>query len=124
MNKHGQVLVTFVIMIPLIIILIAMLIELSAISYNKIHLNSLTKTIIASCIDNPSKNDIINLYNRNGIKDDIEVYLEDGIRVRFNHQIDSFLGKMIGKDKYELKIDIIGKKENDRVKYLKGDQNE
>ena len=119
MNKHGQVLVTFVIMIPLILILISVLIELSVISYNKHHLYSLSKTIIASCIDNPNKNDIINLYNKNGIKDEIGVSLEDGIEVSFNHKIDGFLKK-----KYDIKIDIVGKKVGDKIIYTKGSKNE
>ena len=124
MNKHGQVLVTFVIMIPIIILLISSLIELSVIVYNKTHLISVTKTIIASCIENPDKNDIINLYNKNGIDDEINVIIKDGIEVSFNHQIDSFLGRMIGKDKYDIKINIIGKKEGNKIVYTKGSKNE
>lgn len=119
MNKHGQVLVTFVIMIPLILLLISVLIELSLISYNKHHLYSLTKTIIASCIDNPNKNDIINLYNKNGIDDEIDVNLSDGIEVSFNHKIEGFFKK-----EYDIKIDIVGKKSGDKIIYTKGSRNE
>ena len=119
MNKHGQVLVTFVIMVPLILLLISILIELSVISYNKHHLNSLSKTIIASCIDNPDKNDIINLYNKNGINDDIDISIDSGIRVSFNHEIEGFLGK-----KYDIKIDIVGKKSGEKIIYTKGSKNE
>ena len=124
MNKRGQVLVSFVIMIPLILLLISILIELSVISYNKIHLTSLTKTIIASCIENPDKNDIINLYNKNGIDDEIDINLDSGIEIVFNHKIDSFLGKIIDKDDYDIKIDIVGKKDGDKIVYTKGSKNE
>lgn len=123
-NKHGQVLITFVIMIPLLLLLIATLIELSVISYNKKRLYSLTKTIIASCIENPDKNDIIKLYNKNGIEDDIEVILDDGLEIKFDHQLDSYLGKIVGQDQYEITIDLIGKKENNKIIYTKGQNNE
>jgi hypothetical protein len=99
-------------------------IELGMISYNKIRLNSLTKSIIASCIENPEKNDIINLYNKNGIESDFEISTDDGLEISFTYHIDSFLGNLIGKDDYQIKVDIIGKKNDGKITYSKGLKNE
>lgn len=123
-NRHGQVLITFVLMIPLILLLMGAVIELGMISYNKIRLNSITKSIIASCIENPEKNDIINLYSRNGIESDFDISTDDGLEISFNYQMDSFLGTIVGKDKYDIKVDIIGKKIGDKITYSKGLKNE
>jgi len=51
MNKHGQTLVTFVILLPVIFLLIGYIIEISIIGYHKSKINSVTKSIIANCID-------------------------------------------------------------------------
>ena len=123
-NKDGQVLVTFMLMIPLLLLLLGTVIELSMIAYQKERLNSVTKSIIASCIENPEKNDIINLYNKNGVESDINIDTSNGLEIYFNYELDSFLGNLIGKDQYEIKIDIIGKKENGQIVYMKGNKNE
>lgn len=121
-NKHGQALTIFVILIPVILIMLGMIIELSIISYNKVHLNSLTKSIIASCIENPRKDDIINLYSKNGIDDDMQIDLSSGIDISFTHKVDSFLGKIIAKDSYDLKISVKGKMANGKIVYTKGEK--
>ena len=123
-NKKGQVLVTFITMIPIILLLIGSLIEYSLITYNKHKLNSLTKSIITSCIENPQKNDIINLYNKNGIEADFNIIISDNIEIEFAYDIDSFLGKIIGKDHYKIYIHIVGRKDDEKIIFSKGIEND
>ena len=120
MNKKGQTLVLFVIFLPVIIILCSILIDESLIYYNKVKLSSLTRTIIKNNIDTQDKNDIIKLYRDNNIEDEIIVKITDGINVKFETQIDSFLGNIINKDKYVIKINIKGYKEDNKIKFKKG----
>ena len=120
LNKHGQSLIIFIIIMPLLILLLGGIIEISIISYQKKHLTSLTKTIIASCIASKEKNDIISLYNKNGVYEDIEIFTSDGLEIKFTGKAKSFLGKIVKKDNYSIQIDILGKMENDKIIYEKG----
>jgi len=121
MNKHGQTLVTFVILLPVIFLLIGYIIEISIIGYHKSKINSVTKSIIANCIDECEKDDIILLYDKNDIKiDNVNIYKASGLRVSFTSKVDSFLGSIIGKDSYNIKFDIKEYHENNKIKYEKG----
>ena len=120
MNNKGAVFVLFIILIPLILMIIGIIFETTRLSYEKRRLYSISKTIIASNIDNPQKDDIIDLYHRNGIYENIHVNLEDGIKIEFTYNMDSSLGKIIGKDKYQIKIKIKGVKKEDVLTFEKG----
>ena len=119
-NSKGQSLVVLIIIMPIILLMVGFINEMSLISYNKIYLNSLTRTIIANNIDTKEKNDIIKLYSKNNIETDFEIITDNGLEIKFTKKIDSFLGKIINKDSYEIKVDIKGVKENNKIRYEKG----
>lgn len=121
MNNKGQSLVMFILLLPIIIMLFGYLIEISIIAYTKVKVSSVTKSIIANCIDECEKDDIILLYDKNDITvDDLEVDNTSGFRISLKSSTKSFLGSLIGKDKYLIDIDIKGIKENNKIKYEKG----
>lgn len=121
LNKNGQSLITFIIILPVILIMLGIVIELGLINYHKTKIISVTKTIIANSIEDAKKDDIILLYDKNDIKvDDLVVDSSSGVRIRFITKIDSFLGDIIGKENYVVNIDIKGNKENNKVYYEKG----
>lgn len=121
MNKKGQVLVSFLIIIPLIIVLVGAMIESVYLSYQKRKFYSVTKTIIASCLERNEKDDIINLYNDNSIDiKDIDIIYDNGLTIKASTEVDSLLGKIISKDKYLINVNINGKKENDKIVYQRG----
>lgn len=121
MNKKGGVLVTFIILIPVLILLIGYVIELSMIGYQKKKITSVTKSIIANCIDECEKDDIIILYDKNSIHiENISVENGSYLRIKLDSKISSFMGNIIGKDEYIISIDIKGYKDNNQIKYEKG----
>lgn len=121
MNKRGQMLVTFIIIVPVLLILLGVAIELSYVSYNKKRVNSITKCIILNCIDSTEKNDIIELYDKNNIEyDTLDIDYNDGITINLTSKLDSLLGNIIGKKEYLLKISIHGYKDGQKLKYEKG----
>ena len=128
MNNKGQSLVTFVILIPILLIVCGMVIEFANVAYQKHQLTSATKTIISSIlttdksIDNELKNDIIRLYNDNNIKvDDLLVESNNYLKISVSSHVDSFLVKIINKDYYEIKVSLIGElNENNKVVFKKG----
>lgn len=128
MNNKGQSLVTFIIILPILLIICGMALEFSNIAYQKHHLTSVTKTIISSTIlsdksiDNDLKNDIIKLYNDNNIKvDDLFVEYNNHLKIDVVTHMDSFLGKIINKEYYEIKVSLIGElNDNNKVIFKKG----
>ncbi|MBE6155736.1 MAG: hypothetical protein E7164_03160 [Firmicutes bacterium] len=116
LNKHGQSLVTFIILLPLILLLFGLGIEKAYVSYQKNKLISVTKSIIANSIEEKDKNDIILLYDKNDIGvSNLVIDGSYGLKVSFVSNVDSFLGK-----KYEVKISILGYEENGKIYYKKG----
>ena len=128
MNNKGQSLVTFIIILPILLIICGIVIEFSNIAYQKHHFTSVTKTIISSIIqtdkniDIDKKNDIIKLYNDNNIQvDDITIIDNDGLTINASLRMDSLFGKIINKDYYEIKISLNGKfNDNNKIVFKKG----
>ena len=82
MNKKGQSLVLFIIILPIILFLFGLLIERVYLTYQKQKLYSITKTIIALSIERNEKNDIINLYKDNNIVlENIEIDGSSGLKI-------------------------------------------
>lgn len=121
MNKKGQVLVLFIICIPIMITLFSYLIEVSYIAYNKHKIYSVTKTIIAKNYSNDNLFDIINMYKDNDIDvKDLKIDSSLGYNISFKTSIPSLLGKFINKSSYDIDINITGVKENGKIKYQRG----
>lgn len=120
-NNKGQSLVTFIIVLPLILVIFGMLIELSLISYHKTKIISVTKSIIANSIEDAQKDDIIMLYDKNDIKvDDIDVDTTSGLEIKLVSSIESFIGNIIGNDSYQIEVNIKGYQKDNKIYYEKG----
>ena len=88
MNKNGQTLILFVIMIPILLGLCAFVIDVGSIVLANTKLREVTKTIISDVMDDASIDKIQSLYLKNDIPvENLEVEIkEDQIRVQ-NHTI-------------------------------------
>lgn len=121
MNKKGQSLVLFVILLPIMLIILSGIIELSIVGYEKISLESVTKTILKNSIDSNSKDDIIELYRINGVEyDDLIINYDNGLTIEINKTVDSFMGKIINKSNYKISVKLSALKENDEIVVKKG----
>ncbi|NMA51007.1 MAG: hypothetical protein GX951_04075 [Mollicutes bacterium] len=121
MNNKGQTLALFIIILPLLLLACAVIIDTSLITYNKVKLNSITRTIIKTSIERNDKDDIIKLYNDNNIEyEKIEISFEEGLHIKIEIKIDSLLGKVIGKNYYIIRTSLIGTKEDNVIKIKKG----
>lgn len=117
MNKKGQTLLLFVIMIPIFLGLCALVIDVGSIVLANTKLREVSKTIINDVMGDASIGEIQNLYLKNDIPvENLEVEIgEDQIKVQNEYEIDSIFGSIIGLDTYKVKVDITGTKVNDRV---------
>ena len=92
MKSRGQTLVLFVILIPLIIMFAAFIVE----DINKIK----------------------ELFLKNDFEvDKLEVSFGDELRIKNENEIDSIFGKILGFDKYKIKVDITGYKNEDKIDF-------
>ena len=117
MNKNGQTLILFVIMIPILLGLCAFVIDVGSIVLANTKLREVTKTIISDVMDDASIDKIQSLYLKNDIPvENLEVEIkEDEIRIQNEYEIDSIFGSIIGFDTYKVEVDIVGMKVNDKV---------
>lgn len=120
MNKHGQTLVAFIIIIPIILLALGSIIELSVLEYNKKKIESTTKTIIASHIDSMDEDKIRQDFEDNDIVGNIQISTKEGLEISVDTFVQGYLGKIIDKENYEIKVDIIGYQDEGKIKFKKG----
>lgn len=114
MNNKGQSLVVFIIIIPLIIVSLGMVYDLSNIVYNQNKYDNISKEIISSTLN---KEEMISLYNKNGYKENnliIDSY-DDYVIVKNYYYLNSNFGNIINIKKYKIKINYIVKDINNDI---------
>ncbi len=117
MNKKGQTLVLFVILIPIVLGLSALVIDVGYIVKEEVKLKEVSKSIIRDVFDKGNEEEIREMFLENDMTvDNLEIFYDtDRIRIKNEEEIDSIFGKIIGIDSYQIKVDITGFKENDKV---------
>lgn len=117
MNKRGQTLILFIILIPIILGIGAFVIDTGLIVSKNTQLKEVSKTIIKRSFNENEEVKIEDIYLDNNIPvDQLKVEINDNyIKIKNEYYIDSIFGKIIGLDKYKIKIDIIGRKDNDKI---------
>lgn len=110
MNKKGQTLILFVIMIPILLGLGAFVVDVSLVISKNVELKEVSKTIIKDVIDQPNQEKIIDLFTENDIPiEHLKVQIDDErISIQNEYTIDSIFGAIIGIENYDIKIDIVG----------------
>ena len=109
MNKNGQTLVMFVIIIPIFIILLAFVVDTGIILKNTTKLNSTTKTILKNTYDDRLNDNyyekVKKLYEKNNIPTkniQIEFNLDE-VKITNEYYKPSIFGKIIGLKEYKIK---------------------
>ncbi len=109
MNKNGQTLVMFVIIIPIFIILLAFVVDTGIILKNTTKLNSTTKTILKNTYDDRLNDNyyekVKKLYEKNNIPTkniQIEFNLDE-VKITNEYYKSSIFGKIIGLKEYKIK---------------------
>lgn len=118
MNKHGQTLILFVILIPIMILLCAVVVDTSYLIGKKTNLREVTKNAISEVlVKNKDKSAIKDILIENKIDvDNLEVIEKDGeVEVKNKIEVDSIFASIIGIKTYDIKIDIIGINRNGKI---------
>ena len=114
MNNRGQVLVVFIILLPIIIGLGALLIDMGFNRYQVNKLNNLNQMVVSYGLDNIEDDNVYNkmislmLDNDSKIKEYKLEIKNKKISLTINKTIDSILGKLLKIDNYYLESKYIG----------------
>ena len=119
MDKKGQTLVVFVLLIPLFMVLAAFIIDNSMIVSENLHLKNVTRDIIRNDLTKEMLDDdkIKKILEKNDIPTkELEVIRKEGkLNIKNHYFIDSIIGKVVGINSYELEIDITGEVKENKV---------
>lgn len=104
-NNRGQALVLFIALLPFIILLLGSVIELSVVTYQKTKITKTTKSIVYSCFEKCSNEEIENLFIKNHINySSLDIDSSSDLMISISAEINSFLGDIFNKEKYTIKV--------------------
>lgn len=117
MNKHGQTLALFVILIPILLLLVAFVVDMGVVINSKVKTKEVAKTIIRENFDNFNEEKVKEVFNKNKIStQNLEIIRSDNkINIKNKCEVESIFGAIIGLKSYSIKIDITGIKENEKI---------
>lgn len=117
MNKRGQTLIIFVMLIPIILTMAALVIDVGLLYYKK---NEYVGIVEESIKEYFKDEDILSAKKTltlNGVSlDDTEINVSDNeITITLDTKVDSIFGKVIRINEYEIKVSRVGTKDKERV---------
>lgn len=107
MNKHGQSLAIFIILIPVILFVISFLYDVSYITIQKTKFNNTSKMIIKDCLKKETKEDCIKeLYVLNEYKNDnlIISYENNILNIKNTLKINCLFDNILKNNIYQINI--------------------
>ncbi len=119
MNKHGQTLVLFVVLIPILLGFTAFIIDMGLIISKTVELKEVSKTILENVKNNASDEKIRELFLKNDIPvEQLDVVIEKNqIHIFNEYEVDSIFGAVIGIKDYDIRVDITGIYNGDKVTF-------
>ena len=105
MNNRGQSLVLFALLMPIFIMMFALIFDSSIIVAEHIKLKSIGKDAVENIMEKKESSTVVK---------DIILKNDDSVHLKKN--IDSYFGKIIGYDTYELEINYVGFYENGELR--------
>ncbi len=114
MNKKGQVLVLFVLFIPIIIFTLILVFDSAYITINNNRLNNIAKDSVKYLVvDKKPSVEIEKFIKANDENIEIVEITDDTVYLK--HSLDPIFGRFMGYDRYELEIRLHGYIENNKL---------
>lgn len=115
MNNRGQSLVLFALLMPIFIMMFALIFDSSIIVAEHIKLKSIGKDAVENIMEKKESSTVVkDIILKND--DTIEIIEINNNSVHLKKNIDSYFGKIIGYDTYELEINYVGFYENGELR--------
>lgn len=128
MNRRGQVLTLFVLLLPIFVLVLILLIDISNLALNKLKIDNINKILVDYSLDKLGdanlENNIYKLANLNDDKLEVTINFDNNI---ININLSKELKGIITKTKiYDIKSHFEGYYDADKkiIKRIKGDENE
>lgn len=117
MNKKGQTLVLFIILIPILIGMGAFVVDTGLVFAKKAHLKDVTKMVIKDTIKkNLNEEQVKELLVKNDVGiDKLKIEINDKVIVNNEIEVESIFGEIIGIKEYKIKLEMIGYQKEDKV---------
>lgn len=125
MNNRGQILVFFIILIPVLVLIAAYSIDMAHVYYRSTKLNNLNRMVLEYGLDNIKDSDIKSRMEELLIKNDADLtsysitIKDDKINISLNKKIDSIFGKIINIKSYQISSNYHGYIQNGKTKIEK-----
>lgn len=109
MNRKGQTLVVFALLLPILLLFMAFVIDTGFILKESTRLNSTTKTILKTTFENRRdgsyREEVEQIFKKNDIPiTNLQVIVqEDAVQISNSYYVSSIFGKIIGIKEYEIK---------------------
>ena len=124
MNKKGQTLILFVILIPIFITLIALVVDIGSMQFTYQKLKGVVDESIKEYFLKDGKNSMENTLKYNDLSKELyEISESDNeVNVYLTYEMDSIFGRLINISSYEIIVNRKGKVEMDQIIIEEGDK--
>lgn len=118
MNNKGQTLIIFVILVPIIITMMALVVDVGMLE-NKV---LKTKNIVDVAINEYFAKEDVDVISKTLIENDIPTNklvikkADNEVSIAVSYEMDSLFGKIVGLQKYDIKVKRKGIKNNEKIK--------
>lgn len=117
MNNKGQTLIIFVILIPILILVAALVVDTGLMTFEKERYRGIIENGIEQYLNTGNVKETEKIFALNDIpKEEYTITVQqDQIEVSLNTSIEAIFGKIINLQEYEIKMNYVGTKEGERV---------
>ena len=117
MNNKGQTLIIFVILIPILILVAALVVDTGLMTFEKERYRGIIENGIEQYFDTGNVEETEKIFSLNDIpKEEYTIIIQENqIEVSLNTSIEAIFGKIINIEEYEIKMNYVGTKEGERV---------
>lgn len=118
MNKRGQTLILFVIMVPIFILLLSFVVDTGMILKEHTKLNNTIKTVLKTTyeirLDSDYQEKVTNLMQKNNLPtENLQIdIMDNSVKIQNEYAKESIFGKIIGIKEYKIKSVLKIKNEN------------
>ena len=117
MNNKGQTLIIFVILIPILILVAALVGDTGLMTFEKERYRGIIENGIEEYFDTGNVEETEKIFSLNDIpKEEYTIIVQEKqIEVSLNTTIEAIFGKIINIEEYEIKMNYVATKEGERV---------
>lgn len=110
MNNKGQSLITFILILPVLLLIVAFIIDLSIVSLNRNKIDGVIRDNLEVILDKDIKdvNKINDIFKENEVNIDSITIYDDEIMIVVHQKIDSLFGGIIKLKIYEINNSYVG----------------